>query len=201
MIATLPPQSVIVLQASSHNPTGCDPSPTQWRQLAALFLRHGHFAFFDAAYLGFVGGDAHADAESIRVFAEAGVPLLLAMTYGKAFGLYGERVGVMAVVAPSEDVGRKIESQMKRIAREETGAMPAFGARVVEMVLSDRGGLREVWERDVRVMAGQLRERRARLRGLLEGMGTPGEWEYVTAQVGIFWYAQIHHLFASGLAD
>ena len=99
-IAALPEQSVIVLQSSSQNPTGCDPSPEQWRQLADTFKRHGHFAFFDAAYLGFVSGDAFVDAESIRIFADAEVPLLIAATYGKAFGLYGERVGFLSVVAP-----------------------------------------------------------------------------------------------------
>lgn len=190
-IASLPDHSVIVLQASSHNPTGCDPTPSQWRELASLFLIHNHFAFFDAAYLGFVSGDAHNDAESIRICADAGVPLLLAMTYGKPFGLYGERVGIMMIVAPDEKVAGKVESQFKCLAREETGAMPAFGARLVEMVLSDTEGLRKVWEDDVRETARQLRTRRVRLRGLLEEMGMKGSWGYVEEQVGLFWCVEL----------
>lgn len=74
---------------------------------------------------------------------------------------------------------------MKLLARAETGAMPAFGAKIVEMVLLDRG-LREVWEEDIRGMAGELRRRRRRLRGLLEGMGTPGEWGFLEEQRGVF---------------
>ncbi|KAL8920834.1 MAG: hypothetical protein Q9208_006006 [Pyrenodesmia sp. 3 TL-2023] len=189
-IAALPPHSIIVLQACAHNPTGCDPTLPQWRALASLCLTGNHFLFIDASYLGFVSGCAHTDAAGVRICAEAGVPLLVAMTYGKCFGLYGERVGALCVVVGSEEVGQRVEGQMKLLAREETGAMPAFGAGVVEMVLRDVGvgGLREVWEEDVRGMARELRWRRGRLRGLLEGMGTNGDWSYVEEQVGLFWY-------------
>ena len=74
---------------------------------------------------------------------------------------------------------------MKLLARAETGAMPAFGARIVETVLED-AELRRVWEGDVKGIAAQLRERRVRLRGMLEDLGTPGSWKHVTDQVGMF---------------
>lgn len=199
-IAALPIHAVIVLQSSSHNPTGCDPSPAQWHQLAQTFKSRGHFAFFDAAYLGFVSGDAYVDAESVRIFADAGVPLLLAATYGKAFGLYGERVGVLSLVAPNAGIGVRIEKQMKLLARAETGAMPAFGARIVEMTLGD-SNMRRVWEDDVKMIAGQLRERRAKLRRLLEEIGAPGDWKHITDQVGMFSYANTVFLLDDTHAD
>ena len=80
------------------------PSPAQWRQLTATFLSHGHFAFLNAAYLGFASSDVGADAESIRIFAGMGVPLLLAATYGKAFGLYGKHIRILSVVMPDLEV-------------------------------------------------------------------------------------------------
>ncbi|KAF8580284.1 aspartate aminotransferase [Ramaria rubella] len=185
-LVALPRQSVVVLQTCAQNPTGCDPSPAQWRALANTFLAHGHFAFLDAAYLGFVTGDAHADAECIRVFADAGVPLLLAATYGKAFGLYGERVGILSVVAPNEEVAKRVEKQMKLLVRAETGATPGFGARIVETILADPE-LKRAWGEDVQAIAGQLRERRRRLRQILEEeLKTPGSWKHVTEQVGMF---------------
>lgn len=87
-----------------------------------------------------------------------------------------------------KEVADKIEAWMKVLARAETGAMPAFGAKIVEMVLQDRGkgGLREVWEEDVRGMAGELKARRRRLRGLLEERATPGEWGFLEEQSGMF---------------
>ena len=178
-------QSVIVLQSSSQNPTGCDPTTTQWHQLARTFKIRNHFAYFDAAYLGFVSGCAHTDFESIRIFADAGIPLLIAATYGKAFGLYGERVGFLSIVAPSEEVGKRIETQMKLLARAETGAMPAFGARIVEIILGD-GGLKRIWEGEVKGVSEELRERRRLLRVALERMGTSGKWTFLTDQVGMF---------------
>jgi aspartate aminotransferase, cytoplasmic len=149
------------------------------------FRAKGHFAFLDAAYLGFATRSPYKDTESIRVFSDAGVPLLVAATYGKAFGLYGERVGILCVVAPELDVATRIEKQMKLQARAETGAMPTFGARIVELVLGD-AGLREMWEKDMEGMAGELEERRLALREHLEAWDTPGNWNYITEQVGLF---------------
>lgn len=184
-IASLPPQSVIVLQTAAQNPTGCDPTAAQWREFARTFKSLDHFAFLDAAYLGFVSGDAYTDAESVRIFADMGVPLLLAATYGKAFGLYSERVGFMMVIAPNGEVGKRIENHMKLLARAETGAQPAFGAKIVELILTD-ATLKRRWEADVQKIAGQLRERRVKLRGRLEALETPGTWHHISDQAGMF---------------
>ena len=184
-IVALPRQSVIVLQTSGNNPTGCDPTPSEWRMLAQTFRACGHFAFLDAAYLGFVSGSADADCEAIHIFVEAEVPLLVAATYGKAFGLYGERVGILSVTAPSAPVAERIEKQMKLLARAETGAMPAFGAKILETILGD-AEMKRVWEDDLRDMAGQFVERRARLKDLLDGLGTPGNWSFIKEQAGMF---------------
>ena len=116
--------------------------------------------------------------------------VMVAATWGKAFGLYGERVGFLSVVCPEgEGVVGRVERQMKLIARAETGAMPGFGARLVEIVLGDEGerGLRGVWEEEVRGIAADLRGRRRGLRTLLEESRAGGEgWGFLTEQVGMF---------------
>ena len=61
---------------------------------------------------------------------------MVAATFGKAFGLYGERVGVLCITSPGRDVATRIERQMNFLARVETGSQPAFGAAIVEMILS-----------------------------------------------------------------
>lgn len=48
--------------------------------------------FFDSAYQGFASGDLERDATAVRLFADAGLELLLAQSYAKNMGLYGERV-------------------------------------------------------------------------------------------------------------
>lgn len=184
-IEFLPPRSVVVLQIAGNNPTGCDPSQSQWQALAQVFARHDHLAFFDAAYPGFVTGDVELDCEPIRVFAKTNIPIILAATFGKSFGLYGERVGILSITLPSRAVAGRMEDQMKLMARAETGAQPAFGASIVEIILSD-SVLRGEWQSSMRQMAADLQRRRAALKAELVALGTPGDWDTITKQAGMF---------------
>ena len=72
-----PARSVFLLHACAHNPTGVDPTPEQWDEIATVFLEKGHFAFFDCAYQGFASGDLDKDASAVRYFEQKGVPLLV----------------------------------------------------------------------------------------------------------------------------
>ena len=177
---------MVVLQTSSHNPTGCEPTRPQWFQIACLFQKRNLFAFLDAAYLGFVSGGVFIDAEPFRIFVDENVPLLLAATYGKAFGLYGERVGSLSVVAPNAEVAGRMEIQMKLMARAETGAQPAFGAKIVETILTD-SQLNRIWQEDVSMIARTLDMRRAHFRHSLDSRTTI-DWGFLMKQKGIFAY-------------
>ncbi|RYY71744.1 aminotransferase class I/II-fold pyridoxal phosphate-dependent enzyme [archaeon] len=42
--------SVFMLHACAHNPTGCDPSHSQWDELSGLMKKKKHVVFFDCAY-------------------------------------------------------------------------------------------------------------------------------------------------------
>ncbi|CAG8403650.1 unnamed protein product [Penicillium salamii] len=186
-IRSLPAQSVVLLQSGAQNPTGCDPSLDQWRELASIFLQRGHLAFFDAAYPGFASGDIDEDLASVRLFAEQEIPLVFVSTYGKSFGLYSERVGILSVLASSEEVGKRIEVQLKLLARAETGSPPDFGSKLVETVLADEV-LERQWRGEVRDMAERLKYRRRALREGLEKLETPGNWKHITEQNGMFSY-------------
>ena len=181
----IPPGSVVLLQTAAHNPTGCDLASSQWAELSEIFLARRHLAFLDSAYLGLVSGDVERDSRAVHCFEAAGVPLLLATTFGKSFGLYGERVGMLSVVAPSRETKRRIESQMILLARSETGCSPGFGARVVEEVLSSPE-LTTVWKADLKGVAEELQRRRRVLRDELSSLRTPGDWNFLTEQVGMF---------------
>jgi aspartate aminotransferase len=184
-INSLPAQSVVLLQSGAQNPTGCDPSRDQWRELASIFSQRGHLAFFDAAYPGFASGDIDTDLEGVRLFAEQEIPLIFVSTYGKSFGLYSERVGILSILAPSEEVGKRLESHLKLLARSENGAPPDFGSKIIETVLSDEV-LERQWRQEVREMADQLKHRRHALREGLEKLETPGNWQHITDQNGMF---------------
>lgn len=184
-IKSLPAQSVVLLQSGAQNPTGSDPSPDQWRELASIFSQRGHLAFFDAAYPGFASGDIDTDLESVRLFAEQEIPLVFVSTYGKSFGLYSERVGILSILVPSEEVGTNIETQLRLLARAESGAPPDFGSKIIETVLSD-DILQRQWRQEVRDMANELKRRRIALREELEKLETPGNWQHITDQNGMF---------------
>ncbi|KAJ5560449.1 hypothetical protein N7513_002848 [Penicillium frequentans] len=186
-IKLLPAHSVVLLQSGAQNPTGCDPSLDQWRELASIFSQRGHLAFFDAAYPGFASGDIDTDLEGVRLFADHEIPLIFVSTYGKSFGLYSERVGILSILAPSEEVGKRIEKQLSLLARAESGAPPDFGSKIIETVLSDQV-LERQWRGEVRDMADQLKQRRIALRERLEELETPGDWQHITDQNGMFSY-------------
>lgn len=49
-MGSAPENSVIVLHACAHNPTGIDPSQEQWMRLAEVVKTRKLFPFFDLAY-------------------------------------------------------------------------------------------------------------------------------------------------------
>jgi aspartate/tyrosine/aromatic aminotransferase len=49
-LRNVPDGSVVLLHACAHNPTGVDPSVTQWAELSSLFKAKKLFPFFDMAY-------------------------------------------------------------------------------------------------------------------------------------------------------
>ncbi|KAF1823290.1 PLP-dependent transferase [Dissoconium aciculare CBS 342.82] len=184
-IVKIPSQSIVVLQISANNPTGCDPSVDEWRQIALTFKSCGHFAFLDLAYPGFVSGCFVTDALPLRIFVDTGVPLATATTYGKAFGLYGERVGHLCFTLPDAHTAQRAEQQMKLLARAETGAQPRFGAALVALILGNKE-LKACWEKDIRRLAQDLDSRRKNLKESLVRAGAPGNWDFITNQRGMF---------------
>ena len=92
MLRRAEPNSVVILHACAHNPTGCDPSREQWREIARLMKERRLFPLFDAAYLGFNSGNFDEDAFAIRLFiGEMGMEAGVCVSFAKNMGLYGRR--------------------------------------------------------------------------------------------------------------
>ncbi|KAJ5673765.1 Aspartate aminotransferase cytoplasmic [Penicillium macrosclerotiorum] len=184
-----PTGSVILLHACAHNPTGVDPTQEQWKQIAAVMRERHHFPFFDTAYQGFASGDLVRDSWAIRYFVEQGFELCVAQSFAKNFGLYGERTGAFHFVsAPGADASTAIAhiaSQLAILQRSEISNPPAYGARIASRVLNDPVLFAE-WEEDLRTMSGRIQEMRRGLRERLEKRGTPGSWDHITSQIGMF---------------
>ncbi|KAF9001865.1 pyridoxal phosphate-dependent transferase [Cyathus striatus] len=181
-----PERSVFLLHACAHNPTGVDPTEEQWKGVADVILEKKHYAFFDCAYQGFASGDLDKDAWAVRYFVERGVPLLVCQSFAKNAGLYGERVGALHVVPPTKETADRVKSQLSVLQRSEISNPPSHGARLVSLILNDEG-LFEEWKNDIRTMAGRIIDMRNELfRILTEELKTPGNWNHIVNQIGMF---------------
>lgn len=188
-IADAPERSIILLHVCAHNPTGVDPTQEQWKQLATVIREKNHFPFFDCAYQGFASGDLARDAWAVRYFIEQGFELVIAQSFAKNFGLYGERAGCFHfVTSPASDAGdaiSRIGSQLTLLQRAEISNPPIYGARIASIVLNDPALFAE-WEDNLRTMSGRIISMRKALRAKLEELGTPGTWNHITDQIGMF---------------
>jgi aspartate aminotransferase len=177
------------LHACAHNPTGVDPTPEQWREIAGIMKAKKHFPFFDTAYQGFASGDLDRDAGAIRLFIDEGFELVIAQSFAKNFGLYGERAGCFHFVAsPSSDaasITTRVASQLAILQRSEISNPPIYGARIASIVLNDDALFAE-WQENLRTMSGRIIAMRKALRSKLEELGTPGQWNHITDQIGMF---------------
>mmetsp|Transcript_23881 Transcript_23881/g.71265 ORF Transcript_23881/g.71265 Transcript_23881/m.71265 type:complete len:413 (+) Transcript_23881:136-1374(+) len=175
----------VVLHACAHNPTGVDPTADQWKELAALCKAKAFFIIFDSAYLGFASGDPDQDSAGIRLFIEAGIPLFICQSYSKNFGLYNERTGCLVTVGPDSATTAAVVSQLKILVRANWSNPPAFGARVVAITLGDPA-LRAEWFAALKTMSGRIMLMREKLKASLGAKGTPGTWDHITKQIGMF---------------
>jgi aspartate aminotransferase len=180
-----PNKSIILLHACAHNPTGADPTPEEWSQIREVMQRKHHIAFFDMAYQGFASGDTVKDAFALRHFVEHNVPVLLAQSFAKNFGLYGERIGCFSMVADSAEEASKLLSHLKILARPMYSNPPLYGARIVSTILNTPD-LNTQWLKDVKTMADRIIDMRS---GLVNGLKTAGStknWSHITKQIGMF---------------
>ncbi|KAK2783495.1 hypothetical protein FQN52_009615 [Onygenales sp. PD_12] len=178
---------IILLHACAHNPTGLDPTRAQWLEIASLCQRKGVFPFFDSAYQGFASGDLDNDAWAIREFASRGVEMCVAQSFSKNLGLYGQRIGAFHLICHNEDAARRARSQIMELQRGEISTPPSYGARVAAYVLTNPTYIKE-WKKDLAVMSGRINAMRHALYDELCRLQTPGSWEHIINQIGMFSY-------------
>jgi aspartate/tyrosine/aromatic aminotransferase len=201
-LQALSPGTILLLHACAHNPTGCDPSDEQWRAILQVVQARGLLPFFDNAYQGFVSGDPDIDAFAVRLFAAAHsspassspsstlspLPMAVACSFSKNFGLYGERVGALHVVCPSAVEVPRVAAIVRALARPFWSTCSAHGARLVAVALRE---FRAQWVVDCQGMALRVQGVRQALVDKLEAKRVRGRWDHVVTQRGMFSYSGI----------
>lgn len=196
-IEDAPKGSVFVLHACAHNPTGLDPSKEQWVDILDALVKGDHIVLFDSAYQGFASGNLDNDAYAVRLGLEklATVsPVLICQSFAKNVGMYGERVGCFHLVLPQQDssidlasVKKAIASQLAKITRSELSNPPAYGAKIVSTILNTPK-LTQQWHKDMITMSSRITKMRHALRDQLVKLATPGTWDHIVEQCGMFSY-------------
>ncbi|CAN0907094.1 Aspartate aminotransferase 3, chloroplastic [Linum grandiflorum] len=190
-LGSAPSGAVVLLHACAHNPTGVDPTPQQWDQIRHVVRSKALMPFFDSAYQGFASGSLDTDAQSVRMFAADGGELLLAQSYAKNMGLYGERVGALSIVCKDAEVAGRVESQLKLVIRPMYSSPPIHGASIVAAILND-GNLYNEWTMELKAMADRIISMRKQLFDALRSRGTPGDWSHIIKQIGMFTFTGLN---------
>jgi aromatic-amino-acid transaminase len=185
-LTTLPPQSVVLLHACCHNPTGVDLSREQWQQLVPLFRERQLIAYLDLAYQGY-GDGIEEDAYAVRLLAASGLSYFVANSFSKSMSLYGERAGALSVVCPDAAQAQRVLGQLQATVRRNYSSPAIHAAGIVSRVLGTPD-LRAAWEADVNAMRQRIQAMRRTLHDALVARLPGRDVGYFLSQRGMFSY-------------
>lgn len=94
-------------------------------------------------------------------------------------------MGAVVFVTHSAQQAKNVESVLESLQRSEVSNPPAFGARIVSTILGDET-LRKTWFVDLLGMSQRITQMRKELLKNLEILDTPGDWQHVINQSGMF---------------
>lgn len=183
-IKNMPPGSTILLHVCCHNPTGFDLSKEQWHIVSALLKKQKVIPFFDLAYQGFKES-IDEDAYPVRLFASDEHELLVANSFSKNFGLYGERVGTLCLLTLHQEATKKVGSQIKQLIRGNFSNPPRHGAKIVTEIL-ESPYLKSEWLKELSNMNDRIKAMRNALFVGLQAKSTDRDWNFIRLQKGFF---------------
>ena len=183
-LQTVAAGDVVCLHGCCHNPSGVDPTPQQWIQIANVVFGRGALPLLDFAYQGF-GHGLNEDAVGLMTLARPGAELLVASSFSKNFGLYNERVGALTLVAKDSAAAETSLSQIKTCIRTNYSNPPSHGGAIVSTVLGD-AALRQQWETELAEMRNRINGMRTLFQQTMERRKTGRDWSFITQQTGKF---------------
>jgi aromatic-amino-acid transaminase len=185
-LKALPEQSIVLLHACCHNPTGVDLSAVQWAELIPVIQSRRLIPYVDIAYQGF-GDGIHEDTFAVRALAEAGISFFCASSFSKSFSLYGERCGALSVVCPNKAEAELVLGQMKATVRRNYSSPPTHGGQIVARVLQTPALYTE-WAGELDAMRVRIQAMREKLHAVLAAKLPGRDFGYFLSQRGMFSY-------------
>lgn len=188
----IPAGDIVLLHACCHNPTGIDPTPAQWTEIADVVGEKGLLPLVDFAYQGF-GEGLNEDAVGLRALAGPGRELLVCSSFSKNFGLYGERVGALTVLAGDADSAQRALSQVRISIRTNYSNPPTHGAAIVAAVLAD-AALRQQWEQELAAMRQRIHEMRKLFVETMRAKSPKHDFSFLANQKGMFSFSGLTNM-------
>jgi len=174
----------VLLHGCCHNPTGADLTQVQWQAVADLMLEKDLLPFVDLAYAG-LGDGLDADSYGLRLLADKCPELVLAASCSKNFGLYKERVGLVAALAKTPKAAKLAEGQIGLTMRRMISMPPDHGAALVAKILADPK-LNADWRKELEDMRVRMNGLRVALSQALSVQGREQMAAALAAQKGMF---------------
>jgi aspartate/tyrosine/aromatic aminotransferase len=178
------PGDAVLLHACCHNPTGIDPTPQQWRELAALVAKKQLLPVLDFAYQGF-GNGITEDTVGIQALVDVCDEVIVCSSFSKNFGLYSERVGAMSLLAADEATALAAQSQLKVLVRSNYSNPPQHGAAVVTTILND-DELTSQWKSELTEMRTRIKALRRQFVETMQRTGAGYDFSFLLDQQGMF---------------
>lgn len=183
-LAEAQPGDVVLLHGCCHNPTGANPTPEEWDEIAATLKARHLVPMVDLAYQGF-GDGLDADAAATRLIAGALDEVIIAASCSKNFGIYRERTGILMAIGRDVPQTRTLQSTLAYLNRQNYSFPPDHGARVVSTILTD-AELRADWQAELEeVRTGMLRLREA-LAAELKRLSNSDRFDFIAQHRGMF---------------
>ena len=189
-INKIPEGDIIVLHGCCHNPTGCDLSLDQWKELSLLLKKKKIITICDFAYQG-LGDGIEEDAMGVRILSEELDDVFICSSYSKNFGLYSERVGCLIYKSRDKNKSLNILSQLKKTARTIYSNPPAHGSEIVKIILKDNE-LRKLWIKDLTILRERIKKMRSSLDSNLKNLGCKKDFSFIVDQKGMFSFSGIN---------
>ena len=183
-IDQMPAGDVILLHGCCHNPSGIDPTPDQWQQIASRVKARGLLPLVDFAYQGFADG-LQQDALGLHAICQQADELLIASSYSKNFGLYRERIGGADGRRPRHILCSRNAQSPQGVYSKQLFQPTRPRAEIVQTILSDPG-LREQWGIELKAMRDRINGMRDLFVKTMKKHAPDRDFEFIRTQRGMF---------------
>ncbi|MFL0811494.1 MAG: aspartate/tyrosine/aromatic aminotransferase [Agarilytica sp.] len=183
-IAKAAPGDLVLLHACCHNPSGADLSRAQWDQVVELLQSRDLIPFIDMAYQGF-GQGLEQDAYGLRLAIEKCSEVVFTVSCSKNFGLYRDRVGLVAFKLSSAEQATTTGGNLAQIVRGIYSMPPDHGASVVAQILAV-SDLSVEWQQELEQMRARIATTRLDVVAKMKALGASGNFDFIAKESGMF---------------